>query len=214
MLVNIENTNEILKYGKREQNKLSRLSSDVLNNAKINYLNDMDKIIIDLITVFDGPTKNKRFKFKKSNINDIESQIMELIGKLEVSYLNVLNNVFDMQNLFNEIVIINDELKRKIYEGNQFIKNKNNDNIERFKNVLHSLEISTVVATQMMTQIQTIITSDKILVRKIKFTIQNTIPIWRATNDSDLVVKELIAALNDCQNNIKEHEKLQLNPQT
>jgi len=218
MPVNIENISEVLSFGKREQNKLSRLSSDILSSSKANGLSNMDNIINDLLTVFDGTSKSKRFSlFRKNSIQNVESQVMDLTSKLEVSYINLLNNVHDMQNLFNGIALINEEIKAKISEGDQFVSthsDKNKENIERFKSVLHSLEISTVIASQMMAQVQTIITADKVLVRKIKFTIQNTIPIWRNSNisasDPDPVIEELKAALSECQKNIKEYEKFQL----
>ena len=218
MIVNIENTNEVLNFGKSEQNKLSRLSADILSSAKANGLNSMDDIICDLIAAFDGSTKSKRFNlFRKDSSKNVTNQVMNFVGKLEVSYLNVLNNVFDMEKIFNEINLVVGNLKNRISEGNQFILSYNNTsegNIERFKKVLHDLEISTIIATQMMVQVQTIIISDKVLVKKIKYTIQNTIPIWKDSNDSvDSVVEELKAVLGDCQNNMKNHQKLQLNPQ-
>ena len=231
MVVDIENTNEVLNFGKKEQNKLSRLSSDVLSSAKAYDLGDMDDIISDLIAVFDDSTKNKRFNlFRKERSSDLESQVLELAGKLEVSYLNVLNNVHDLEKIVNETSLILEKLQEKRLEGNQFVeaiegegKESSDDfegNVERFKNALHSLEVSSNIATQMIARVQTIITSDKVLVRKIKFTIQNTIPLWKNSmldkriSDSyatDFVIKELKGVLGNCQKNLKEHELLQEN---
>ena len=225
--VDIIKSNEVHNFGKKEQDEISLLASDISNTMNADVFVDLEDIIFDLIAVFNDSIKSKRFNlFRKERSSDLENQVMELIGKLEVSNLNVFNNVQDIEKKLTDNSLILEQLQARMLEGKQFIDALINENkegsfeadVERFENVLHSLEESSCVATQMMADVQSVITSDKVLIRKIKFTIQNTIPLWRnsildkrISNSyaADFVIKELNAVLGKCQNNMKARKLFQ-----
>ena len=206
-MIKITNTTEVLNYGKKDQDKLAKLADTTLKIVKSNDLNNIEGTLTNLINNFNN--SDKKFKFFKTTPNQ-ESQIMKLVDKLELSYINVLNNVFNIEKISNEINIIVKNLENKIYEANDFISNcgNNHNNIKTLEKKLHDLKLSTIVGQQLIAQLQKIITVDKILVTKIKFSIQNTIPLWRKTNDTCSILQELKVALKDCENNKIEHAKL------
>jgi len=229
MTVDIIKSNEVHNFGKKEQDEISSFVSGISNSMDADVFVDLEDIILDLIAVFNDSTKSKRFNlFRKERSSDLESQVMELVGKLEASNLNVFNNVQEIEKKLTDNSLILEQLQERMLEGKQFIDALINENkedsdgfeadVERFENVLHSLEESSSVATQIMADVQSVITSDKVLVRKIKFTIQNTIPLWRnsildkrISNSyaADFVIKELNAVLVKCQNNMKARKLFQ-----
>lgn len=139
----------------------------------------------------------------------IETQIDIISSKLLQSRDLLLKDVDMLDKLYEENLHYYDNIVTYIIAGKEIIDENNNEiipnmlaevekleddaekskaiqqvrdyqsNINRFEKRIHDLEISRVVAVQMMPQLKLIQNNDQMLADKVQDAVVNTIPLWR-----------------------------------
>ncbi len=139
----------------------------------------------------------------------IETQIDIISSKLLQSRDLLLKDVDMLDKLYEENLHYYDNIVTYIIAGKEIIEENNNEiipnmlaevekleddaekskaiqqvrdyqsNINRFEKRIHDLEISRVVAVQMMPQLKLIQNNDQMLADKVQDAVVNTIPLWR-----------------------------------
>ena len=194
--IDINDATEILQFGAPAQDKISKFSDSILEDAGTKKKGFLAKLF---------SSAKKELDYIIARYSKIEKNIDTIEGNLEKDKLQMLKDIsiFDTmyeKNLeyFKEIslyIIAGDrkieelrtkvlpELKEKAEKsGDQLDIQKVNDMeamITRFEKKIYDLKTTRIISIQMAPQIRLLQNNEAELVEKIQSSITNTIPLWK-----------------------------------
>lgn len=168
--------------------KLSRISNQALERVLSCNLWDLGNTIQSLFsTIQDLGIKKGKHPKNRLNIRQ-EKKVLELSDKADALYLKLLKNIFDLESIWRELGAAIEALECEV-DGD--------------------LGIALQTARQLAAQLEGIIQNDRALLGKVKYLIQEVIPLWQQKGPSvDFLSFEMEEILALCDSNQRQRNKI------
>ena len=184
--INLGDTNSILQYGGGVQKKMSEFSDTALATVRTRDLGEVGEMlsgVIGNLKEFDPNEEDEKgflgfFKKQKRKVEDLKVEYdkantnVEKVAKaLQAHQVTLMKDVATLDKMYEKNLTYYKELTMYIIAGKK--------RIQSFKDKIHDLELTRMIAIQTAPQIRLIQSSDTMMVEKIQSTLVNTIPLWK-----------------------------------